>query len=75
MPDLRVLYTQGNPFTSKIRNFKKVIIHELPKLNYLDDRPVFPEDRRYAEAFFRGGLKEERLERKKVLKEKKDWAI
>jgi len=72
MPELRVLYTQNNPFTKKIKHFKKVIIHELPKLNYLDDRPVFPEDRRYAEAFHRGGIAEERLERKKVLKEKKD---
>lgn len=43
------------------------MIHELPKLNYLDDRPVFEEDRRYAEAFHRGGIKEERMERKKVL--------
>jgi len=67
MPELRVLYTQGNPFVSKIKNFKKVMIHELPKLNYLDDRPVFEEDRRYAEAFHRGGIKEERMERKKVL--------
>ena len=69
MPALRVLYTQGNPFVKKIKYYKKHIIHELPKLNYLDDRPVFEEDKRYAEAYFRGGIEEERNERKKVLQE------
>jgi dynein assembly factor 1 len=36
----------------------------------LDDRPVFDEDRRYAEAFSRGGIAEERKEREEVKKEK-----
>ena len=40
-------------------------------LNYLDDTPVFKNDRRYYEAYFRGGLPEERKERKKVREEER----
>jgi len=39
------------------------MIAKLPDLKYLDDRPVFVDDRRNAEAFARGGLEEERQER------------
>ena len=61
MPNLGVLYcSKGNKFTSKISNFRKNFIAKCPSLKFLDDRPVFPEDRRRAEAFARGGLDEER---------------
>lgn len=45
-------------------------------MKYLDDRPVFPEERRFVEAFFRGGIEEERAERIKYKKEQEDqhWA-
>lgn len=70
MPQIAVLYTQGNPFVKKIRSYKKTVISKIPSLKYLDDRPVFDEDRRYAEAFAEGGLDAEREERKKVKVEK-----
>jgi dynein assembly factor 1 len=39
------------------------MIASIPTLTYLDDRPVFEEDRLYAEAFARGGVAEERKAR------------
>ena len=41
------------------------MINTLPNLTYLNDRPVFPEDKRFAAACMRGGIKEEREERKR----------
>lgn len=48
------------------------MIVTLPHLSYLNDRPIFPEDRRYAAAYMRGGIAEERKERKKVKEEKRE---
>jgi len=42
----------------------------LPLLTYLDTMPVFDADRRNAEAFMRGGHKEEKLERDQIKNEK-----
>ena len=72
MKELRVLYLKGNPVVKKIPNYRKTFIAKMPNLRYLDDRPVFPEDSRYANAFMRGGIAEERLERQKVRQEKED---
>merc|ERR1719401_2501630 len=69
MPDLRVLYLKGNPCGKKIPNYRKSITVYCSDLRYLDDRPVFPEDRRAAEAFNRGGLEEERAERRRIREE------
>merc|ERR1712060_669023 len=41
-------------------------------LRYLDDRPVFPDDRRAADAFNRGGIEEERAERRRIRDEERD---
>lgn len=62
----------GNPVCKKIQNYRKVLITQIPCLKYLDDRPVFDEDRRYAEAWSRGGVEEERKERQLFKKEKDD---
>ena len=61
MPDLRVLYLMGNPVVKKIKNYRKRLTYMLPQLKYLDDRPVFPDDRLRAEAYMKafeeGGIK------------------
>ena len=72
MPHLSVLYLMGNPVCKKIPNYRKTLITKIPTLKYLDDKPVFEEDRRFAEAWARGGIQEERTERDKFKKEKED---
>lgn len=76
MPNLRCLYLNNNKVVQNYSNYRKTVIAKMPKLTYLDDRPVFEEDRRRAEAFMRGGLEEEREEMKRIRKEKDDrhWA-
>ncbi|CEM17740.1 unnamed protein product [Vitrella brassicaformis CCMP3155] len=72
MPALTVLYLKGNPVVKRIPNYRKTVINTLKNLRYLDDRPVFPDDRRCAEAFCRGGFPEERQERRIIQEEKRD---
>jgi hypothetical protein len=70
LPNLSVLYLHGNPVVSKIRSYRKVLISRLPKLHYLDDRPVSAEERLACEAWARGGLDAERQERQRQRDEK-----
>ena len=51
MPQLRVVYCQGNPFVKDLRHYRKRLISECPQLRYLDDRPVFEDERRRATAW------------------------
>lgn len=44
----------------------------LKRLTYLDDRPVFPEERRTVEAWGRGGHEAEVAERELIEQEKRD---
>lgn len=70
MPNLRVLYLMNNPVIKNIPNYRKTMIARIRTLTHLDDRPVFVEERRTAEAWFRGGLEEEKKERQKIDEEK-----
>ena len=56
MPNLAVLYLHGNEVCKKIEHYRKTLIFKLKKLRYLDDRPVFDEERRFCEVnyFFIG---------------------
>ncbi len=55
MPDLRVLQLQGNPLTRKIKHYRKTVIARCQQLTYLDDRPVFDDERRTVRAWARAG--------------------
>lgn len=51
IPDLRCLYLKGNPVVSNIKNYRKVLVTSIPSLTYLDDRPVFDNERKIAQAW------------------------
>lgn len=48
------------------RSYRKRILAAMPCVNYLDDSPCFPKDRRLAQAFCAGGLDAERAERDQI---------
>eukprot|EP00752_Nemacystus_decipiens_P004053 g3711.t1 len=54
MHDLRVLYLQGNPVVKHIRHYRKNLVSKCANLKYLDDRPVFDEERRRCTAWSKG---------------------
>jgi dynein assembly factor 1 len=81
LPDLRVLYLMGNPVVKNIRNYRKTIISKCKMLKYLDDRPVFDEERRRTDKWSvvlnSGGTMDEALEAERqelvvIRKEKED---
>ena len=81
MPDLRVIYLMGNPVVKNIKHYRKTLIARCKALKYLDDRPVFDEERRRVEAWMAvydesGNVdtanEAERLELKLIRKEKED---
>ncbi len=75
MSNIRVIYLQGNECIRKISFYRKSMISSLKELRYLDDKPVFEDERRFAEAFSRGGLDEEKKERDIYKKEKQEAEI
>ncbi len=60
LPDLRVLQLLGNPVVKHIRHYRKMVVAKCKLLKYLDERPVFDEERRRVDAwyaaFVTGGL-------------------
>lgn len=50
---LRVLYLQGNPCVKTTRHYRKRLVAACCDLRYLDDRPVFDDERRRCEAWAR----------------------
>ena len=66
MSNLHVLNLMGNPVAKEIKNYRKTIILQCESLTYLDDRPVFPQERACAKAWKQGGYEAE-------LKEKELW--
>lgn len=51
MPSLKVLYLQGNELVKLVKQYRKTLIYRCRQLKYLDDRPVFEEERRRVDAW------------------------
>jgi hypothetical protein len=68
---LSLLKLQGNPLVSEVPSYRKTVVCGFKHLNYLDDMPVFPKDRRLAEAWRRGGVEEEKAERARCFADEK----
>eukprot|EP00469_Lotharella_globosa_P015588 CAMPEP_0167819738 /NCGR_PEP_ID=MMETSP0112_2-20121227/5600_1 /TAXON_ID=91324 /ORGANISM="Lotharella globosa, Strain CCCM811" /LENGTH=495 /DNA_ID=CAMNT_0007720013 /DNA_START=41 /DNA_END=1528 /DNA_ORIENTATION=+ len=74
LPGLGVLYMKGNPFVSKMKDYRKHVIHTCKKLQFLDDRPVYDWERRFVQAWKKGGNKALDEERKRHNAEKLEKA-
>jgi dynein assembly factor 1 len=48
MPELAVVYLQNNQFNKKIAHYRKTMVSSMPNLKYIDDKPIFEDERRYA---------------------------
>jgi len=83
-PQLRVVYLKGNEIVKKIKHYRKTIISRCKELRYLDDRPVFDDERRrcnkWGEVFRETGdadkaMEAERAEIVKMREEKKEREV
>lgn len=79
LPDLRALYLMGNPVVRDIKYYRKRLISMIPSIKYIDDRPVFDDERRRAIAFMEGlevsaeeAKAREKAEMAKIKQEKKE---
>lgn len=72
MPKLKLLYLKGNPFLQTMDFYRKTTVAKLRALTFLDDRPIFEQERRLNDAWMKGGPNEEHLERVRIKNEEKD---
>ncbi|KAF5223185.1 Outer row dynein-assembly protein 7 [Trypanosoma cruzi] len=71
LSNVSVIYLHGNPAICGLKGYRRQMVLSLPQLTYLDERPVFPEERRCVEAWGAGGEAAEKQERAAIQEEKK----
>lgn len=67
-----VLYLHGNDLPRGTKNYRKNMVFHLKQLTYLDEMPVFPDERRTTEAWGAGGPDAEKAERQRIFDEKQE---
>lgn len=70
LPNLACLYMRNTAIVRETPNYRKNYICHLKNLKYLDDRPVFPDERKVSEAWGVGG-REAETEMRKTLNDEK----
>lgn len=68
--NIKCLYLKGNEFQRKCSYYRKTLVAKITSLTYLDDRPVWDEEKKLAKAWIKGG-KQAELNEKNQLKEEK----
>ncbi|KAJ9461330.1 Leucine-rich repeat-containing protein ODA7 [Diplonema papillatum] len=71
LPKIACLYIQGNELPNQTRYFRRKMIGTIQTLTYMDERPVFAEDRRAINQWMIGGFEAEQAERDVIREEKK----
>ena len=64
---------RAGPFVWCHRHYRKTLLARMPALNYLDDSPVFPKDRRLAQAFVDGGGVEAERAMRETIRQGTHW--
>jgi hypothetical protein len=74
MPELSVLYLHGNAIVTGrcTRQYRRAMIIGMPQLTYLDERPIFAEERKPLEAWASGGRPAEEAARNAIRQAKMD---
>jgi Leucine-rich repeat (LRR) protein len=70
MQNLLCFYVKGNPGLRMITHFRRQMMTHLPKLYYLDDRPIMEIERIGNDAFNKGGKEAEMAARDAIIKAK-----
>jgi len=69
LEDLKVLFMKSNPLIETMSFYRKRALVKIPNLTFLDDRPIFPNEKRLSEAWVRGGRRDEDREREVIKSE------
>lgn len=69
LPNLETLTLKNNPFWEEIASSRRLTLSVLQNLTQLDGDVVLPDERRFANAFARGGVDEIEAERQKMIQE------